>query len=1455
MVSTRRKKATETEPESTPTPPPTRTRRSRAAKEKSATPNSRLKSKTPSIEEPEEVKSCTELVKDIELDQCDFFVVEKTKENEETIKVEDVKETFDEIKEETVIENVEQDIDSSELKTEVKEEDILEKVSQEKNSEIIDEKTEESDAPSEGKRSKSPSPMDISDNEHEEDKSEENINVPSNEPESIPEEPEFIEIEQPKYRRPHIFHPAAAAFEEEKEVVKIPKPVVSEDQQSMGIKPIVIKTPTRPGLNPNPLLFSPGKRFGATLSATVPPISVVELPKPSFFGVKNVPPPQVILSPEPEPSSLLSGPMIIAPAVDRRKEEEKAKESARQQALAVAAKISRKFESDERPKHSLEREREKNSRDERYRESNTSSYHRSSHREDFERRGRERDRRHSHNHHSSSRRYESNNDREKRKDERDKSSPRKDREFRIEKEDDKKERKYQEDHENNEKEQNGIEEIVKNEEKYENEREKEHEEEIKEKTVEKIVAERAKSPEIPENERKIPHFEPITECKYLTKNASKKKTESLVCECHESGNNCSDDDCVNRAMYTECPTGCPATKCKNQRFTKKKNAAVEPFNTGTKKGCGLRATKDIKKGQFIIEYVGEMLERDDYAKRKEKYAKDKSHKHHYFCDTGSHTIDATTMGNPSRFINHSCNPNAVCEKWMVPKTPGAVNRIGFFAKRAILAGEEITFDYQFVNYGREAQQCFCGSENCTGYIGERPEDFSSDEEDESDDELITTEELDDEEKRISELEFLSENERKEAIENLLADLVVRNRKYSKKVIQIAERMTNCEQRMKLIDEIFSQDTTPNTQSHYAKEGILNLMYEWLSQQDLSIENLKLMQKVLQTLHGEVFVPFARSDKDLLEVVDKIAKSEAAPEGIHIQSVVDSLVISVETGEDYNKIEDLTYNEINANFVRLREMAIRLNGHWWTRSVTFRIPKKQKVEPVITPKQVSKEHIQSIDNSYESKYYSSQPKFFDSRSEYGSTIGGRYGGYRSFGGNNGEFYRGRGEGRRYPAHQYDSGTTSFFNQFPSSSYRKRARYSRSRSRSLSPPPNNKRFRNDDRKSPIDTTKKPTTPPFEPDRCTSSVSSTKSEIAPKLNNVPTNPSVRMAPPGGPPPPPIRMPPPPPHYDYQMGYGYPYPYFPRGPPTSHPIGYPPHPPGFPQHPSYWPTEERPRTPFRMETLPTIEDLRILYKTATIEQIREHRDELQLQIQLAYAMIAQKEVEMINVPSSAAIIPSVNMIQPNPCPLEGVHEPPPKKEKYSWARAKSENGETYYYNKITKETQWDPPNPEQGEVDPNDQTPPDTTEESDNKSSLQARLGELIESDSAESIKMREREEREREIARQRCEAAKLRQNEENERMQKKTRDFKIKLEQVVAPIVKPATKNLKSATPEKVMWLVKTIVREMFKRQTSEGGFNFELTDSAKVKVKKYTAEVLDRKLKNGGIDFWKGYQSRQ
>lgn len=40
----------------------------------------------------------------------------------------------------------------------------------------------------------------------------------------------------------------------------------------------------------------------------------------------------------------------------------------------------------------------------------------------------------------------------------------------------------------------------------------------------------------------------------------------------------------------------------------------------------------------------------------------------YMCEIRKDfTIDATFKGNTSRFLNHSCDPNCVLEKWLVPK--------------------------------------------------------------------------------------------------------------------------------------------------------------------------------------------------------------------------------------------------------------------------------------------------------------------------------------------------------------------------------------------------------------------------------------------------------------------------------------------------------------------------------------------------------------------------------------------------------------------------------------------------------------------------------------------------------------------------------------------------------------------------------------------------------------------
>lgn len=43
--------------------------------------------------------------------------------------------------------------------------------------------------------------------------------------------------------------------------------------------------------------------------------------------------------------------------------------------------------------------------------------------------------------------------------------------------------------------------------------------------------------------------------------------------------------------------------------------------------------------------------------------------------------------------------------------------MGFFARRFIAKGEELTFDYQFEREGNISQRCLCGSEQCRGWLG------------------------------------------------------------------------------------------------------------------------------------------------------------------------------------------------------------------------------------------------------------------------------------------------------------------------------------------------------------------------------------------------------------------------------------------------------------------------------------------------------------------------------------------------------------------------------------------------------------------------------------------------------------------------------------------------------------------------------------------------------------------
>ena len=222
-------------------------------------------------------------------------------------------------------------------------------------------------------------------------------------------------------------------------------------------------------------------------------------------------------------------------------------------------------------------------------------------------------------------------------------------------------------------------------------------------------------------------FECIESCVYLAENLGDASHEFMECDCAEEyvtdedgervnaacGEN---SDCINRLTLIECVNGlCDSTcgrSCQNQRFQRRQYADISVFLT-ERKGYGVRANRAIAANEFIYEYIGEVIDELSFKERMIEY--DRQHlKHFYFMMLqNGQFIDATKKGSLARFCNHSCNPNAFVNKWVV----NGKLRMGIFALRDIVKGEEITFDYNVDRYGAAAQKCYCGEPNCIGFLG------------------------------------------------------------------------------------------------------------------------------------------------------------------------------------------------------------------------------------------------------------------------------------------------------------------------------------------------------------------------------------------------------------------------------------------------------------------------------------------------------------------------------------------------------------------------------------------------------------------------------------------------------------------------------------------------------------------------------------------------------------------
>jgi SET domain-containing protein len=107
-------------------------------------------------------------------------------------------------------------------------------------------------------------------------------------------------------------------------------------------------------------------------------------------------------------------------------------------------------------------------------------------------------------------------------------------------------------------------------------------------------------------------------------------------------------------------------------------------------GFGLFATGPFKKGEFVAEYWGRIIDNDEADASNSKYL---------FELNTRWTVDGSTRKNIARYINHSCRPNAEAD---VVRGKIIVRTI-----KKIEEGDEITY-----NYGKNYFKAFIGEKGC-----------------------------------------------------------------------------------------------------------------------------------------------------------------------------------------------------------------------------------------------------------------------------------------------------------------------------------------------------------------------------------------------------------------------------------------------------------------------------------------------------------------------------------------------------------------------------------------------------------------------------------------------------------------------------------------------------------------------------------------------------------------------
>jgi histone-lysine N-methyltransferase SUV39H len=195
---------------------------------------------------------------------------------------------------------------------------------------------------------------------------------------------------------------------------------------------------------------------------------------------------------------------------------------------------------------------------------------------------------------------------------------------------------------------------------------------------------------------------------------------------------CTDTCRACRGKQQECGYACTCitspVKCRNRKLQAGLVCPLKLEYFGPQKGWGVKACEFIKQGDFVIEYIGEVISQQEMERR--SVACDEEYQYVFTLNGRGGAgkdrvkdrcyIDAHAVRNLAAFINFGCAPNLEPRGVRSLSGDKRLDRVAFYAKRDIEAGTELTYrrDADAVSKARRSMiECKCGAGAvCMGFL-------------------------------------------------------------------------------------------------------------------------------------------------------------------------------------------------------------------------------------------------------------------------------------------------------------------------------------------------------------------------------------------------------------------------------------------------------------------------------------------------------------------------------------------------------------------------------------------------------------------------------------------------------------------------------------------------------------------------------------------------------------------